>query len=176
MVYRLETDKLNSSSIDVFIKVAQLRPATRCLIVGDGSLRSIFEQMVVKAGVAGNFTFTGYVPYQNLPEYYRQMSLFVAPVWKESFGQVSPFAMNMGLPIVGYAVGAVPSIIEDGQLLAQYGDSEGLAQLIIALLDDRPRRLEIGRRNHEKAQNEYSVAAMVEGYSELYASMIAETL
>ena len=171
MVYRLETDKLNSSSIDVFIKVAQLRPATRCLIVGDGSLKPIFEQMVAKAGVTDSFIFTGFVPYQDLPAFYRQMSLFVAPVWKESFGQVSPFAMNMGLPIVGYSVGAIPSIIGDEELLAQYGDSDGLAQLIIALLDDRPKRLKIGRRNHDKAQNEYSVAAMTRGYSELYASM-----
>jgi glycosyltransferase involved in cell wall biosynthesis len=171
MVYRLETDKLNSSSIDVFIKVAQLRPATRCLIVGDGSLKPIFEQMVARAGVSDQFTFTGFVPYQDLPSFYRQMSLFVAPVWKESFGQVSPFAMNMGLPIVGYSVGAIPSIIGDEKLLAQYGDSDGLAQLIIALLDDRPKRLEIGKRNHDKAQNEYSVAAMIKGYSDLYASM-----
>jgi glycosyltransferase involved in cell wall biosynthesis/2-polyprenyl-3-methyl-5-hydroxy-6-metoxy-1,4-benzoquinol methylase len=175
MVYRLESDKLNSSSIDVFIKVAQLRPATRCLIVGDGKLKPIFEQRVAEAGVTDNFVFTGYVPYQDLPDLYRQMSLFVAPVWKESFGQVSSFAMNMGLPVVGYAIGAIPSIIGDDQLLADFGNSEGLANLIIALLDNRQRRLAIGQRNHEKAQTEYSVETMIKNYSNLYASMTAGT-
>jgi glycosyltransferase involved in cell wall biosynthesis/2-polyprenyl-3-methyl-5-hydroxy-6-metoxy-1,4-benzoquinol methylase len=173
MVYRLESDKLNSSSIDVFIKVAQRRPATRCLIVGDGSLKPVFETMVAKAGISENFIFTGYVPYQDLPSLYHQMSLFVAPVWKESFGQVSSFAMNMGLPVVGYAVGAIPSIIADEQLLAPYGDSEGLASLIIDLLDNRQRRLDIGLRNHERAQADYSVTEMVKSYANLYRSVSA---
>lgn len=171
MVYRLESDKLNASSIDVFIKVAQRRPQTRCLIVGDGSLRPVFEKAVGVAGVQNNFVFTGYVPYQDLPSYYRKMSVFVAPVWKESFGQVSSFAMNMYLPVVGFAVGAIPTIVGDDTLLAQYGDSDGLADCIVALLDDRQRRLAIGHRNHEKAQAEYSVEAMVNGYRQLYASM-----
>jgi glycosyltransferase involved in cell wall biosynthesis len=116
------------------------------------------------------------VPYQDLPGFYQQMSLFVAPVWKESFGQVSAFAMNMGLPVVGYAVGAIPSIIEDEQLLANNGDSYGLARLIITLLDDRQRRLAIGAKNHKKAQNHYSLAAMAKGYSDLYHSISAEAL
>jgi glycosyltransferase involved in cell wall biosynthesis/2-polyprenyl-3-methyl-5-hydroxy-6-metoxy-1,4-benzoquinol methylase/Zn ribbon nucleic-acid-binding protein len=173
MVYRLETDKLNSSSIDVFIKVALRRPATRCLIVGDGSLKPVFEKAVMEAGVADNFVFTGYVTYQDLPNYYRQMSVFVAPVWKESFGQVSSFAMNMGLPVVGYSVGAIPAIIGDEGLVIDFGDSVALADLIIRLLDDRQQRLEIGLRNYIKAQAEYSVAAMVKGYSDLYSSMFA---
>ena len=176
MVYRLENDKLSSSSIDVFIKVAKLRPATRCLIVGDGTLKPIFEQMVAEAGVTDNFVFTGFVPYQDLPGFYQQMSLFVAPVWKESFGQVSAFAMNMGLPVVGYAVGAIPSIIGDEHLLARTGDSHGLALRIIELLDDRQKRLAIGERNHKKAQDNYSISAMVKHYSDLYHSISAEVI
>lgn len=171
MVYRLESDKLNASSIDVFIKVAQRRPLTRCLIVGDGSLRPAFEKAVAFAGVQDNFVFAGYIPYRDLPSFYRQMSVFVAPVWSESFGQVSAFAMNMSLPVVGYAVGAIPTIIDDDTLVVQYGDSDGLADCIIALLDDRQRRLAIGQRNHEKAQAEYSVDSMVSGYRQLYASI-----
>ena len=175
MVYRLETDKLNSSSIDVFIQVALRRPATRCLIVGDGSLKSAFEKKVAQAGVSDSFEFIGYVPYQDLPSFYRQMSIFVAPVWKESFGQVSSFAMNMGLPVVGYEIGAIPSIINDASLVVDYGDSQGLADVIVKLLENRNKRLEIGRRNHEKAQAEYSVDAMIKAYSSLYASMSDET-
>lgn len=174
MVYRLENDKLNTRSIEVFIAVARRRPSTRCLIVGDGLLKSVFERMVSQAGVSENFVFPGYVPYKDLPDLYRQMSLFVAPVWKESFGQVSCFAMNMGLPVVGYAVGAIPSIIGDEKLLAHYGDTEGLADLIIELLDDRDRRLEIGLINHAKAQSLYSTEAMLRCYSDLYRSMCAQ--
>jgi glycosyltransferase involved in cell wall biosynthesis/2-polyprenyl-3-methyl-5-hydroxy-6-metoxy-1,4-benzoquinol methylase len=171
MVYRLDNDKLNEGSIDVFIEVAKRRPSTRCLIVGDGSLRQIFESKVAQAGVIQNFEFTGYISYEDLPRYYQQMSIFITPVWKESFGQVASFAMNMGIPVVGYATGAIPSIISDDSLVADYGDIHGLADIVIDLLDDRPRRLTIGQNNHERAQTNYCVSKMVKRYSEVYATL-----
>ena len=174
MVYRLEKDKLHEDSIDVFIKVVQDRPNTTCLIVGDGSLKPTFESAVAKAGVSENFIFTGYVSYEELPSFYEKMSIFVAPVWKESFGQVSSFAMNMYLPVTGFAVGAIPSIIDSEKLMASYGDTAGLAKIIIDLLDDPKQRLEIGRKNYERAQANYSTAQMIEKYSSLYQKLSEE--
>lgn len=171
MVYRLENDKLNEDSIEVFIEVAQRRPSTRCLIVGDGELMEPFRISVERAGVAGNFAFSGYVKYEELPNYYKQMTLFVAPVWKESFGQVTPFAMNMGIPVVGYAVGALPDIINDPTLMADYGDIAKLTQIIIDLLDDHERRARIGKRNQERAKQSYSLEAMIASYSSVYQSL-----
>ncbi|MGG2018651.1 glycosyltransferase, partial [Pseudomonas sp. S8] len=124
MVYRLETDKLNADSITPFIKAVQKRPQTRVLIVGGGSLMETFKEAVNSAGVSDNFEFTGYVAYSQLPDLYRRMKLFVAPVWKESFGQVSPFAMRMHVPVVGYDIGAIGEIVDDSSLLAPYGDAD----------------------------------------------------
>jgi len=101
MVYRLDHDKLDAKSIAPFIAVARQRPQTHCLIVGDGNLRAPFERQVRRAGLAAHFTFTGYVPYAKLPALYRRMTLFVAPVIEESFGQVTPFAMLLVLPGAG---------------------------------------------------------------------------
>ena len=36
MVYRLDIDKLDKKSIDVFIKVVQKRPQTKAIIIGGG--------------------------------------------------------------------------------------------------------------------------------------------
>lgn len=103
------------------------------------------------------------------------MSVFIAPVWKESFGQVASFAMNMGIPVVGYATGALPSIISDNTLVADYGDVHGLANIAIELLNDRPRRLSIGQNNHERAQTDYCVTTMVRKYSDIYASIYTKS-
>ena len=73
-----------------------------------------------------------------------------------------------------YAVGAIPSIVGDERLLARYGDIDGLADLIIDLLDNRRLRLDIGARNHVKAQALYSVEAMLKRYSDLYNSMLPQ--
>jgi glycosyltransferase involved in cell wall biosynthesis len=172
MVYRLEGDKLNEHSIDVFIKVIQRRTNTRALIVGGGTFLELYKNKVEQAGVINSFTFTGYTSYELLPALYEQMSLFVAPVHTESFGQVTPFAMGMQIPVVGYDVGALKEIIGDSQLLAPPGDSDALASIIIDLLDDRERRLQIGINNRQRVQKLFSVEAMIDSYSKLYEEML----
>jgi glycosyltransferase involved in cell wall biosynthesis len=169
MVYRLENDKLNAAAIDPFIQCVRIRPKTRVLIVGGGSLLDPFKAAVEEAGVAHAFEFTGYVSYEKLPELYQRMSVFVAPVWKESFGQVSPFAMSMHLPVIGYDVGAIPEIVDDPSLVVPVGDSAALAALMAGLLDDQPRRIEIGLRNSRRATELFSVGSMIAAYRDLYA-------
>ncbi len=172
MVYRLEGDKLNEQSIDVFIKVVQQRPQTKVIIVGGGTYLEPYRQAVQAAQLESNFEFTGYVDYSILPTMYEQMTMFVAPVWKESFGQVSPFAMNMGIPVVGYNVGGLGEIIDDPSLLATPGNSDELATLVIQLLDDTERCQTISARNHARAQATFSVDAMIGAYRNLYAEVI----
>jgi glycosyltransferase involved in cell wall biosynthesis len=175
MVYRLEADKLNTQSIDVFIEVVRRRPHTRVLIVGDGSYLQTFKQAVHTHGVAECFHFAGAVSYSRLPALYEQMSIFVAPVWKESFGQVSPFAMSMGIPVVGYRVGALPEIIDDDTLLAYPGDAVQLAEIITGLLDDPARLRSIGERNRKRAHQFFSVETMIQSYECLYRDVMGAT-
>lgn len=172
MVYRLEPDKLNERAIDVFIETVRRRPGTHALIGGGGSLQASFQRAVSKAGLDDAFAFPGYIRYEDLPAFYGQMSVFVAPVWKESFGQVSPFAMSMGLPVVGYDVGALAEIIGTRELLAPPGDSAALAAIIVRLLDDRERRIEIGRANQIRAREMFGVDIMIRRYRQLYRELM----
>jgi glycosyltransferase involved in cell wall biosynthesis len=171
MVYRLERDKINEESIRVFTEVVKRRKETRVLIVGGGTLLDHFRKAVEDAGLTENFIFTGYVSYDDLPQYYKMMSIFIAPVHKESFGQVSPMAMNMGIPVAGYHTGALPEIIADESLLAPPGDYKKLAEIVIDLLDDRERRLKTGAANHSRAVENFSVEAMIRSYQEIYTSL-----
>jgi glycosyltransferase involved in cell wall biosynthesis/2-polyprenyl-3-methyl-5-hydroxy-6-metoxy-1,4-benzoquinol methylase len=172
MVYRLERDKLQPSSIDPFIKVLKAKPSATALIVGGGSLLPIFLQRVRLAGLAGRFAFAGYVPYEQLPEFYSRLAVFVAPVWQESFGQVAPFAMHMGLPVAGYRVGALPEILGETSLLAPPGDADALARIVLELLDDQHRRVAIGSHNRARAASLFSVEAMVEQYAAVYEGIV----
>ena len=173
MVYRLERDKLNERSIEPFIRIAQRRPQTRILIVGGGSLLEPFQEAVRLAGVSQSFKFTGYVGYEELPDLYRRMTVFVAPVWKESFGQVGPFAMNMRVPVVGYGVGAIGEIVEAPELLAPPGDAEKLADIAIKLLDNPDQRVRIGEMQRDRVEANFSLQAMIRGYAKIYAEMVA---
>ncbi|NML64240.1 glycosyltransferase family 4 protein [Hymenobacter sp. RP-2-7] len=172
MVYRLDADKLDAASIDVFIEVVRRRPRTRALIVGSGTFDALYRQKVAAAGLGGAIEFTGMVTYQALPAYYRQLSLFVAPVYRESFGQVTPFAMHMRLPVAGYDVGALGEILAQPEVLAAPGNVQQLADIIIALLDDPARCQALGAHNQRRAQALFSLETMVADYTALYAEVL----
>ena len=171
MVYRLARDKLDERAMDPFIEAIRRRPGTRALIVGDGVSLEDYRRRVAEAGLEDAFEFTGYVEYEALPALYRRMSVFVAPVHRESFGQVTPFAMGMQLPVVGYDVGAIPEIVADETLLAPAGDSAGLGAIAASLLDDRARRVSLGLANRARAERLFSVRSMVAAYEELYREL-----
>lgn len=173
MVYRLQPDKLDERSIEPFIEVVRRRPATRVTIVGGGQYLELYRSRVAAAEVSSAFTFTGYVSYVELPAHLARMSVFVAPVHTESFGQVSPFAMGMGLPVAGYDVGALREITAAPELLAPAGDAVALAEIVIGLLDDRERRLRIGEENRRRARSRFSVQATVRRYEALYDEILA---
>ncbi|MCE9551587.1 MAG: glycosyltransferase [Betaproteobacteria bacterium] len=174
MVYRMERDKLNEGAIVPFIKAVQKRPQTRVLIVGGGSLLEPFRHAVAKAGLNDNFEFTGYVSYDALPDLYRRMSVFVAPVWKESFGQVSAFAMNMRIPVVGYDIGAIGEIVANQALLAEPENPEMLSDIIVRLLESPAEREKLGELQRCRAQDYFSVQAMIKAYGAIYQEMMAE--
>jgi glycosyltransferase involved in cell wall biosynthesis len=171
MVYRLETDKLQPDSIQLFIEVVRRRPQTKVYIVGGGSLFRSYVEQTRAARVRQNFHFTGYVPYETLPGWYAKFAIFVAPVQKESFGQVSVFAMNMKMTVAGFKIGALPEILGSIETL---GDGiDATAAKIVALLDDRERRRVLGEQNRTRAQDAFGVKDMTAHYSRVYERVLS---
>jgi glycosyltransferase involved in cell wall biosynthesis len=174
MVYRLEPDKLSENSIEPFIAVVKRRPQTRAIIVGDGSLFRHFYMRAQVEGLSDRFEFTGYVPYEELPAQYARFMTFVAPVWQESFGQVIPFAMNMGLAVAGHRVGAIPEILGDTSTLGTTVDET--ASHILRLLKNRAAIDALGARNRAIARAKYGVERMAMGYADVYKMLAPEVV
>jgi glycosyltransferase involved in cell wall biosynthesis len=174
MVYRLQREKLDIHSIDPLVKALCMRPGARGYVIGGGELLSSYQDEVAKARLVDRVEFPGYVPYESLPGWFEKLAVFVAPVVRESFGQVVPFAMSMGIPVVGYRVGALPEIIGDDDLLVPVGDSDALARLIVSLLDDAEWRLRVGELNRSRAVQRFSLPAMLGAYAALYEAVVSE--
>jgi glycosyltransferase involved in cell wall biosynthesis len=170
MVYRLEPDKLNDASIMPLIEVAKRRPRTRVFVIGDGTLFDAFVRAVKAAGVWDNFAFTGSVPFAMLPHWYSQFRTFAAPVWQESWGQVSTFAMAMGLAVAGNRVGALPEILESDETLGASVDET--AARMVALLDSPARIEALGKRNRQIALQRFSIGDMVAAYDQTYQELV----
>lgn len=170
MVYRLEPDKLREDGIQVFIEVVKRRPGTLVYIIGFGTFFRSYLNQVYEAGVRDNFIFTGCVPYKDLPLYYDKFSVFVAPVWRESFGQVTPFAMKKKLAVAGYNVGALSEILDGSDTLA--GSVNELADKIIFLLENPDVIFEKGEQGSRRVDEHFSVETMVNKYDWLYERLL----
>jgi glycosyltransferase involved in cell wall biosynthesis len=172
MVYRLDNDKLRPDAIEVFIEAVKKDPAIKGHIVGGGQLLDDFKRRVRDEGLESNISFAGFVSYDDLPAIYRRFSIFVAPVHDESFGQVTPFAMGMGMCVAGYDTGAMSEILGSVETLARTGDVKALATIIVGLVNDAVRRKNLGLANREIAIKKFSVEQMVREYRELYSRVL----
>lgn len=168
-VGRLENRKGLGYLLQAFSQVKKERPDTRLIVVGPGvRLRRKYDRLIDKLGLE-DVVFTGYVPYSDLPMYYRTADIFCAPATgKESFGIVLLEGMAAGKPIVASNIEGYSSVVDDGEegLLVPPKDGTSLARALLELLGDASRREEMGAKGRAKAQG-YGwgrVARMVQSY------------
>jgi glycosyltransferase involved in cell wall biosynthesis len=88
--------------------------------------------------------------------------------WPEPFGLVMIEAMACGTPVVGYACGSAPEVIDDGVTGFLVKDEDGAVAAVRAL--DRLDRREVRRRFDRR----FSAIAMGRAYLDVYADRLAK--
>lgn len=134
--------------LSAFAQIYQSNPGAKLLIVGEGSLKKLYQAFAKKIGVAESVKFTGWVANENLPDYYRLAQVFVLPstAATESFGIVAAEAQACGLPAVVSDWPGVRTTIINNQtgFLTSPGNSLALAQKISGLLNNSDLRQKFG--------------------------------
>lgn len=141
----------------------------RFLLIGDGPLRREAEQLA--SHWPGRFTFTGAIPYAQVPELLSTATLGIAPFNTAPHPALraagffwSPLKiyeyMAAGLPVVTANIAPLNTIIREGSegLLFREGDSADLAAAIMRLLDDPQAAQAMGQRARARVVASYSWA------------------
>jgi glycosyltransferase involved in cell wall biosynthesis len=138
-------------------------------IVGDGPEKDAFVQQIEQLGVGYLFRFYEYVHHEKLPEYYLDADLFVLPSLAEGMPNVVLEALGSGLPVVATNIPGSEDLVQDGSngFLVPPRDPDALAQALVALINDRPRRERMGRASKQIAAN-YTWSFVAEQYLDLY--------
>jgi glycosyltransferase involved in cell wall biosynthesis len=92
---------------------------------------------------------------------------------RESFSFVALEAMALATPVVGYAEGGLPEVLDDCGSLVQSGDRRALAEAIVRLLEDQGLRERLGRCGQERARRGFSFEGMRDAMQECYLAAAA---
>ena len=126
-------------------------PAARLHIVGSGALQPIVEQLVRE--LPGQTSWTQRLTPNEVASALDESTLLVLPSRSEGMGRVIVEAFCRARPVVASRVGGIPDLVQDGSngLLVEPGDNDGLADALVAVLDDRTLAERLGAGAHSSA-------------------------
>jgi glycosyltransferase involved in cell wall biosynthesis len=109
-------------------------------VIGSGPQAGMLAALAAKLGVASDITFLGQLPRSEVAAQLAESQIFVLPSRVETHCLAAVEALYCGLPIAGFAVGALPEFIKDDDgVLVDCQDSGALAAAIVDLIDRMPR-------------------------------------
>lgn len=149
----------------------------RLLVVGDGNLRSTYQQQAIRLGLGDQVIFCGRVSDEEMPAHYALCDLLLLPstTMGEAFGVVLLEAMACGKPVIASDLPGVCSVVNDGKdgLLVRPGDIEDLVGKIQMLLDDPQRRQEMGERGRAKVEEKYAWPKIIPRLVQVYEEVLS---
>lgn len=167
-VGRLTPIKGLQQLIQAVTGLADLKPVL--ILVGEGPLASVLQHQSADSGV--EIRFVGYVPTDQLYQFYALADVFVLPSvtireGRELWGLVINEAMNQAVPIVATeAVGAVAGgLVRDREtgLVVSEADVPGLSAALRRLLEDREFAERIGRGGQREVAH-WGIQQMATGF------------
>ena len=162
--------------LEAFERLHARRLSVRLLMVGDGEEATALREQAAQRGLSPWVTWTGRVPYANVPLLIGAMDVCVAPFCGDR-GETSPVKifdyLACGKPVVASAIPSVSALFSqsNGVILVEPDRAEPLADAVMALLDrpEESRRLGIDGRTF--VEKRFGWEAIVRGLRDLAGQM-----
>ena len=134
-------------------------PHARLLLVGEGPHGARLMRLADSLGVSDSVTFTGGVPWQQMPAYFDAGDVFAMPcrtrrlgLEPEALGIVFLEAAACALPVLAGDSGGAGETVSDGETgrVVDPRNPEEIAQLLIDLLGDREKAAKLGLAGRDR--------------------------
>lgn len=147
-------------------------PSVRLLIAGEGPDRARIEEMVSRQNLDGWVTIAGHQT--DMSRVYAFIDIFVLPSLNEGLPMTLLEAMAASKPIIATRVGAVPTVITDGEtgLLIEPANETSLTNALSRLLGDPGLCRHLAQRAREHVEHHYTAAVMIQKYGEMYRAVL----
>jgi len=173
---RLDRQKGIETLLSAMSHLAGRGQAMDVVIAGDGPRRHLVENFI-RYGEGGNrCRLLGFV--DDVRAVFSAADIFTTTSNWEGHPLATSEAMAAGLPVVATRAPGLGDLVTDGVtgLLADCGDTFGIAERIEQLAGDAKLRKRLGRAGRQCIVENYPVSAMVEAIEKLYMEVTSETL
>ncbi len=170
-VGRLSVQKGLVFLLDAAREIIEAHPNTTFLLVGEGDMRHLLEMRAQKLGISGNVVFAGIG--ENIQDYYKAFDIFVLPSLREGLPLVLLEALACQLPVVTTKVGAIPSIVKNGEhcFLIEHSCPQSIANSVEDLIENEEKARKLALKGHELVKEKFSARTMAKQYFDLYAQL-----
>jgi glycosyltransferase involved in cell wall biosynthesis len=169
---------IRGKGVDVLLEaLARVQTAFECIILGEGNHRAYCEQLSRELGLGERVHFKGFVPQNQLQEYYADASLAVmSSVWPEPFGAAGLEGMRHGLPVVAFDAGGIREWLTSGEngFLAPWMDREAFTARIEQLLRDKALARQMGERGRRLIRERFDFAQYIQNLENTFATVLSE--
>ena len=144
---RLKRYKSVDHLIRAFGRICGKIPDANLIIIGEGDDRRSLEELAGKLGIREKVRFTGFVDEQQKVRLLQEVWFLVNPSSVEGWGLTVIEANACGTAVIASDVPGLRDAIRNGEtgILYRYGDIDGLAEKMTALIRDRESRERLGR-------------------------------
>jgi len=177
---RVRSQKGTDLFVEAMLELLPKYPEWTAVITGleaveEASFVAGLKKRIAETGMSERIFMLGEVPRDQVPLWFRRVSLYVAPMRWEGFGLTTLEAMASGTAVVATRTGASPRIVRDGLTgdLIPANDGKALTAAIEPYLA-QPMRCEVrGRAGLEMVQKHHDIQLEVAGIQKLYEQLMS---
>jgi 1,2-diacylglycerol 3-alpha-glucosyltransferase len=139
------------------------------IVVGKGIRKTALEQLANQLGITNNVIFTGFVPDEDLPYFYKLSRCFIIASIAELLSLSTLQAMASGAPVIAVNAGALGELVKDkiNGYLFNEGDIAAIAQYIENIITHDDLHKKMSEKSLEYAQ-QHDIYKTLESFEKLY--------
>lgn len=155
-------------------------PDVKLIVGGKGVLLDHHQEMAASLGLKDNVEFAGFIPDEEIADYYSQASVFVLPSissLQEGFGIVALEALACQTPVVTTDIVGVAHDLKQikGGIVIPPRDTHKLADAITQILSDAEMQKEMGQRGRKLVQEKYTWKGVASSMEKVYKEILAKS-
>ena len=172
---RIRAQKGTDLFIESMVRLLPRYPDFTAVVIGlatpqEKEWEAALKKKVEDAGLANRVVFLGELPENDVPGWFRKLTVFVGPQRNEGFGLTTLEAMASELAVVATKAGAARHLVEEDVTghLVEIEDQQTLTTRIENLMKDPKRAVEFGKAGRARVLEKFAIQREAEGIYKVY--------